>query len=127
MENADCRTPAAAIHQGKCRHDLIAIGRFFIVHDAFEFGDGAGRYLSARVLVISTRLFGFPLGVPAAQVLQAGFRDRVRVRVPLGRLGLLPPRGFGSSSMRVFLLSSFAPLPYYRWPVKKGRVQYELA
>ena len=82
--------------------------------------------ISRASRVISTKDFGFPLGLPDSPGCQRRrFFKLVSgtgcgCGVPLGRLGLLPPRRFGSSSSaRVFHLSSFAPLPYYRWPASE--------
>ena len=67
----------------------------------------------------SARVAGFA-GLPAAQVLQAVFRDRVRG----ASRALGPPAASGLRFFfhaRVFHLSSFAPLPYYRWPAEKRK------
>ena len=88
---------------------------------SISIGSGAGFAGLARSA--APRSLGLPLGfplspLPAAQILQAVFRDLVRG----ASRALGPPSASGLRFFfhaRVFHLSSFAPLPYYRYPVKR--------
>ena len=65
VEDTNRRLPAGAIYQSNCRHDLIAIGRFFIVHDGlFSRAMARGVISRAKPGDFHQGLFGFPLGLP---------------------------------------------------------------